>query len=109
MSLSSKFVGLPNRLKLAIKISIILIASSYFIFHTINGENGARSYIIVKRQITIQQGRLSSLKELEENLERKVKLLNHKAIDLDLLEERCRIILGYAFPCDIIFDASTIY
>jgi cell division protein FtsB len=87
----------------------ILAALSYFIFHTINGNNGARSYFIIKKQIATQQKKLDFLTEKEKKLEKEVRLLGNKVIDLDLLEERCRIVLGYAFPNDIIFNGSTIY
>ncbi len=81
----------------------------YFIFHAINGENGARSYILIKKQVASKTARLTQLKAEENKLERNVKLLNNKSLDLDLLEERCRIVLNYAFPNDIIINESSIY
>lgn len=109
MKFQSNFVGLPNRLKIAFKMFFILLSLLYFIFHTLNGENGMRSYSIIKKQIIEKENLLKDLKKRERNLERNVKLLGNDTLDLDLLEERCRVILNYAFDDDIIINESGIY
>lgn len=103
------FVGIPNRVKFAIKIFLVLASLIYFAFHTINGENGARSYFIIKKQVTAKKNILEKLKQKEISLINNVNLLSPQGIDPDLLEERCRTILNYAFEDDIIIDESSVY
>jgi cell division protein FtsB len=81
----------------------------YFAFHTISGRNGMRSYFEIKRIMAEQQHEFERLKTEREQLERRVSLLGNNAIDRDLLEERCRSVLNYAFPDDVIIDEKTIY
>ncbi|MDR2075293.1 MAG: septum formation initiator family protein [Holosporales bacterium] len=109
MKLQSKFVGVSNRLKLIIKIGSILIAALYFVSQAIGGKNGIMSYIVVKKQVIERKKNLENIKNKEISLERNVHLLSSSFLDMDLLEERCRIILNYAFPNDIIINESGLY
>jgi cell division protein FtsB len=67
-----------------------------------------RSYFEIKRLTIEQQREFERLRTEKEQLERRVSLLGKKSIDLDLLEERCRSILNYAFPDDVIIDENSI-
>lgn len=109
MRLYNSFVGIPHKIKLATKFFFILVILFYFIFHAINGKNGMRYYVTVKKQVAEQSELLNKLKSQKESLEKKISLLGNKALDLDMLEERCRIVLNYAMSDDIIIKESTIY
>ncbi len=109
MKFRNSFVGIPNRLKVTIKAFCVLISLLYFAFHTLHGENGARAYSIIKKQVQEKERELNKLKQMEDKLENNVKLLGNKTLDLDILEERCRTILNYAFDDDIIINEDNIY
>jgi cell division protein FtsB len=55
-----------------------------------------------KRQIITQTEKLKNLEENLEILKKHVTLLSNNSLDLDLLEERCRIILNYCDSEDVI-------
>ena len=68
----------------------------YFGFHAVNGERGLLKYIYLKQEIA--EARLTAAKYNQEKtlLEEKVHHLSNKSLDLDLLEERARIVLNMA-------------
>jgi cell division protein FtsB len=109
MRLQNKFVGISNRFRFAIKVGAMAVVTSYFIFQAISGKNGIISYTSVKKQVSEHKEILEVTKNKETMLEKNVRLLSNNFLDLDLLEERCRIALNYAFPDDIIINESGLY
>ena len=81
----------------------------YFIYQALTGNNGYKSYLIIKQQVVTKQKELDSLKKQLNELKKNVDLLSSKSLNLDILEERCRIILNYSYPNDIIIRSKTIY
>lgn len=104
----TNFVGISNNVKLIYKISAILLVFIYFIFHAISGENGLRAYLVTKNQLKKQIEKLEKIEKALISLKRNVKLLSNESLDLDLLEERCRVILNYSSPDDVIVRNKTI-
>lgn len=96
------FVGVSNGIKTTVKMSMIALALAYFGYHAISGENGFLSYMRIKKQYLMQSEILIDLKEKFCNMERDVKLISDKSLDIDLLEERCRIVLNYSDANDCI-------
>jgi cell division protein FtsB len=68
----------------------------YFAYHAISGERGLIRLISLKQEISKAQRISDSFKIQKNNLEKKVKLLSSDSLDLDLLEERSRIVLNMA-------------
>ena len=85
-----------------LKIASILIIVFYFVIHSVVGENGFISYISIKKNLKLQTDHLNILKVEKTWLENHVDLLGNATLDLDLLEERCRIVLNYAYDSDAI-------
>lgn len=104
----TNFVGISNNVKLIYKTSAILLVFIYFIFHAISGENGLRAYLVTKNQLKKQTEKLEKIEKALISLKRNVKLLSNESLDLDLLEERCRVILNYNSPDDVIVRNKTI-
>ncbi|MDR3031137.1 MAG: septum formation initiator family protein [Holosporales bacterium] len=108
MNIYRGFVGVSNNLKLALELFVIFLVFFYFIFHAITGENGLFSYLIVKKKVNETSVKLENLTRERLYLENNVRLLSRQTLDLDILEERCRIILNYAYPNEIIVKRKTI-
>lgn len=108
MQIFNRFVGLPNSFKLAIKFFLIFAVLIYFIFHAVTGENGLFSYLEIKKKVETAETTLESLKNEKQHLEQITALLSNKTLDLDILEERCKTILNYAYPDEIIIRNKTI-
>ena len=74
----------------------------YFAFHTVNGERGLLRYLFLKREIQQAQKVAAEYNHQKEILEGKVKHLSNGSLDLDLLEERARIVLNLADEDDFV-------
>lgn len=75
-------------------LGIVLV--SYFAYHTVHGERGVLALIQMRERLADAQQHLSTLKFEEARWERNVKLLHPASIDPDMLDERVRLMLGYA-------------
>ncbi|MDR1034622.1 MAG: septum formation initiator family protein [Holosporales bacterium] len=84
------------------------MAFVYLIFHSVTGENGLISYVKVRGQVKernmILRKKLADL----EILKRRVDLISSKTLDLDFLEERCRAVLNYCYPEDVVLRDKAI-
>jgi cell division protein FtsB len=76
--------------------------SGYFIFHIISGARGAISWIKLSKEVVSLEEELKNLRESNEFLENKIRLMQSDNLDLDLLEEQAYGILGFANENDTI-------
>jgi cell division protein FtsB len=66
------------------------------------------SYVAIKKQVSNRTSVLQKKAEELKTLKRQVELLSNKSLDLDFLEERCRIVLNYCYPDDLIIKDKAI-
>jgi cell division protein FtsB len=76
----------------------------YFLYHAINGERGIISYWALSRQLSKYQAELDAIRSERLHFEHRVNLMRSESLDLDLLEEQSRKILGYAKSSEKIFS-----
>lgn len=77
----------------------------YVIYHGVQGNHGLIAYWQLVKQVDTAKQALAVLDEEKLRLQRRVKLLHPDSLDPDMLEERARVMLGYAHPLDeIIVD-----
>lgn len=78
----------------------------YFSYHIIQGE---RSYLRLRyldSQMQIASTELSTLSEERSVIEKKVVMLRPETLDLDMLEERVRHVLGFVHDDErVLFDS----
>lgn len=88
-------------------LGIVLV--SYFVFHTVHGDRGVLALIKMRERLAEAESRLYALQVEETQWERTVKLLHPDSIDPDMLDERVRIMLGYAEANDqvVLFDQNS--
>lgn len=67
----------------------------YLGFHTFTGERGVFALVQANQQLEETSQRLAETKAKRQALENKVMLLSNNSLDLDMLDERARIVLGY--------------
>ncbi len=96
------FVGISNTKKTLIKMSVIAVVLAYLCYHAVSGDSGVVAYVCLKKQVMEKQEELDAKKEEFKILERNVRLLSDKTLDLDLLEERCRTINNLSEASDCI-------
>lgn len=80
-------------------ISVLLV---YFMYHLFQGERGLLSMLALKSQLKKDETILAEKESKKATLEHQVHLLRPDSLDLDMLEERARIVLHYAHPDELV-------
>lgn len=83
-----------------ISAALLLVSGAliYLVFHALNGNHGLYAYLKEQHKLEMQQIKLAELTEEQEELEQRVMYLSDDSLDLDLLDERARDVLGYSNP-----------
>jgi cell division protein FtsB len=74
----------------------------YFTYHIISGARGAVSWMKLNGEMASLEAELKTLRENNEFMDGKIKLMGDNNLDLDLLEEQAIGILGFANGNDIV-------
>ncbi len=74
----------------------------YFGYHMVEGDRGLKAYARLSAEITRAQGALGTVGEERQRLERRVTLLRSSSLDLDMLDEQARRVLGVIGPNDVV-------
>lgn len=72
--------------------AVILI---YFSYHLIQGDHGLLAWKSLTKKLESDTTILEETEKTRKDLERDVRLLNPKTLDLDMLDERVRTMLNY--------------
>lgn len=78
-------------------------ALTYLIFHALNGNHGIYALLKEQHKRDAHQRDLAELKIKRSAEEHRVALLSDQSLDLDLLDERARVVLGYADKDEYIY------
>ena len=74
----------------------------YFGYHGVRGERGVGGWFEVSKEIAQFEQRSRVNAARIEILERRVFLLRNDSLDLDMLEERARAVLGLVHPNELV-------
>ena len=74
----------------------------YLSFHMIQGERGLIAFIQIHGEVLAANKTQQTLTSKKNRLQNQVTLLSTKSLDIDMLEERVRIMLGYSRPNETI-------
>ncbi len=96
------FSELQNRLKNSGLLLVCILLFIYFGYHAVNGERGFLRYMYLRQEITEARRVAENYHNQKVRLEDKVRLLSSSSLDLDLLEERARVVLNMAGPDEFI-------
>jgi cell division protein FtsB len=97
-----------RRYQSAVGPILIFFITLYFGYHIFQGDRGVISWIRLQKKVDADEAELKKLRQLKENLERQVYLLRPDSLDIDMLEERARIVLNYARPDEIIIHDAPV-
>ena len=76
--------------------------AGYFVYHAVQGDRGIIAWMQVNQQIRTAQAELTKTDTAREQMEQRVALLSNSSLDLDMLEERARVMLNFADPNDLV-------
>lgn len=76
----------------------LLFAFGFFYlgFHALNGERGFYAMLKEERKRDALQEQLAQVRAERKGLEKQVSGMSSSSLDLDLLDERARVVLGFA-------------
>jgi cell division protein FtsB len=75
---------------------------AYFAYHAVQGDRGLIAWWKLSQQVETAQARFDETHAKRKAFDHRVGLLRPDALDLDLLEERARLLLGMAHPDDVV-------
>ena len=75
---------------------LLVVILAYFSYHAISGDRGVLAYIKLSQKIEQTRGELDIVHAERVKYERNVRLMRDDSLDLDLLDEQSRRLLGYA-------------
>jgi len=79
----------------------------YFGFHAVHGDRGLLTYWRLQHEIQDTRTILEDTTLQRLTLERQVRLLRPDSLDLDMVEERARLMLNLGHPNDLVILGET--
>ena len=76
--------------------------AAYLGYHVVQGDRGLIAWLRLTQEVEQVNASLEILRPERARLEHKVALLRPDSLDLDLLEERARVVLGLGHPRDLV-------
>lgn len=98
--------GSPIRKRAVGSLFCVLILF-YLAFHTVSGERGIFALLRESRKLDALQDELADTKAKREILEKKVQKLSNNSLDLDLLDEQARKVLGTTGKNEVVLFLDT--
>ena len=89
----------PARL---VKPLLVLLVMFYLGFNAVHGERGLVALMREQRELATLQAELASTRAERERLEHRVVRLRSDSLDLDLLDEQMRRMLGVMKPDEVV-------
>lgn len=90
------------RARRAVPLALGALLAVYFSYHLVQGEHGLITYLQLKAQVKTSQAELDALQAEKLRLGRRVRLLRPDSLDLDLVDEQARHMLGFAHPDELV-------
>ena len=94
--------GSTNKAKGTISQFLVTFLSfglfAYFAYHLLHGDQGYFALKGLEKKLVTAEAKYEDKKEQRTALENRVKLLRPDSLDLDLLDERARVVLGFVKP-----------
>ena len=81
-------------------LGILVVA--YFSYHLIEGDRGLFAYLKLQHAVDKAEAVYLVTESEKQTLEKRVSLLRPENLDIDMLEERSRDVLGLAHPDEIV-------
>jgi cell division protein FtsB len=94
-------------IKRAIGPLLCVLALFYLGFHAVSGERGLLALFKESRKLELLKIELADITAKREALDKKVRHLSSQSLDLDLLDERARLVLGVAGKNEVVYFLSS--
>lgn len=92
---------IKRRLRLVALPLLGACLTAYFVFHAVHGDRGIYAWLRINQELKAASSEAALLKTERVALERRITLLSSASLDLDMLDERARVMLNFAHPDDL--------
>lgn len=92
-----------RKLRTFVTTLVVTALFVYFGYHLVSGQNGIIAYLKLEEEFATTEQKADALRAERLQMESKVGMLYSKSLDLDMLDEQARRVLGYARPDEIIY------
>ncbi|MDE1152165.1 MAG: septum formation initiator family protein [Micavibrio sp.] len=72
----------------------------YFAYHLVHGDRGYFAWKGLQQKMAVAEAKYDDKLAERQALENRVKLLRPDSLDLDMLDERSRVVLGFVKPTE---------
>ena len=98
----------PRKHGISGKIATVAFAVvlSYFLYHSISGDRGLLAMVRLDQELDKAQDELDMLHSDRLKQEHRVRLLRPESLDLDLLDQQARRLIGYMAPGEVALSPS---
>lgn len=86
-----------------ITTGVLLLLLVYFGYHAITGDRGLLALMHLSKEVDESRNNLDQIVADKLTLEHRVSLLRDESLDLDLLDEQSRKLLGYVGKDEVIY------
>jgi cell division protein FtsB len=97
-----------KRTRAAIAPFLLILMVGYFGLSFVQGDRGLLAWIRLSDEIALVQADLANLMVHRTRMERRIQLLRPNGLDLDMLDERARALLGFAHNDEVVIYTSKI-
>ncbi len=80
---------------------------AYFAYHALHGERGLFAYLRLSERVAVSTAHAEKIRIKRNAWERRVRALSGAALDLDMLEERVRVMLNMGHQRDRVILVQT--
>jgi cell division protein FtsB len=91
------------RLRHFTMVTIFVLLIFYLAYHAVNGERGVLALLKLSRHAAKLEEELDNTRTERLRLEHRVNLMRSESLDLDLLDEQSRKILGYSGEQEVVY------
>ena len=95
-------VELKNRARHVVGPLLGVSAVIYFAYHAVNGDRGLVAWLELKDRVQAAEQAAETVARQRRGVENRVRLLHPESLDADMIEERARIMLNFAYADDIV-------
>ena len=99
MPTSETSLSLPRRL---IGPFICVLVLFYLGFHAVSGERGLVVLFKETRKLEQLEAKLDAVQSRRAQMEKKIRLMSSRSLDLDMLDEQARQVIGYAGKDEVV-------
>lgn len=75
---------------------------AYFAYHTVQGDRGLMALTHLQGEVADAEQVLTKIRAEREEMEHRTRLLRPDNLDLDMLEERARVVLNKSHPDELV-------